>query len=71
MKKVFIALLLIFSVAFQSNRLLAQAFSEFQQVEKSHIDIMLHQHLSDVCYMDIVRLAGPPKYVQPKEWTLV
>ena len=67
MKKVFIALLLIFSVAFQSNRLLAQAFSEFQQVEKSHIDIMLHQHLSDVCYMDIVRLAGPPKYVQPKE----
>ena len=67
MKKVFVALLLTFSIVFQVNILRAQAFNDFQQVEKGQIDIILHQHLSDVCFMDIVRLAGPPKYVQPKE----
>ena len=45
----------------------AQEFSEFQQVEKRQVDIILHQRLSDVCYVDIMRIAGPPKSVQPKE----
>ncbi len=45
----------------------AQKFSDFQTISKENTNIILHQRLSDVCYMDVVRLAGPPKAVQTKK----
>ena len=66
MKKIMVSVILLVCCYLQAGKLFAQEFSDFQQVAKSDINIILHQHLSDICYMDIVRLAGPPKAVQPK-----
>ena len=66
MRKVIVSVILLVCCYLQTGKLFAQEFSDFQQVAKSDINIILHQHLSDICYMDIVRLAGPPKAVQPK-----
>ena len=70
MRKVIVSVILLVCCYLQTGKLFAQEFSDFQQVAKSDINIILHQHLSDICYMDIVRLAGPPKAVQPKRSSL-
>lgn len=63
-KSVIITIALCFAFAMSLN---AQKFSDFQTISKENTNIILHQRLSDVCHMDIVRLAGPPKAVQTKK----
>lgn len=37
---------------------------QFQAIDKQNEEILLYERLSDVCFIDKVRLAGPPKAVQ-------
>ncbi|MBR6269937.1 MAG: S9 family peptidase [Bacteroidales bacterium] len=41
----------------------------FNKIEKLVDDVLLYEKLGDVAYIDKVRLAGPPKYYQPRSKT--
>ncbi len=66
MKKVFILSWVLFMIV-SMNHLTAQEYSEFQDVAKKQETIILNQRMSDVSYVDIVRLAGPPRAVQTRK----
>lgn len=52
--------------AFAAISAVAQEYNTDLDLKKQSATIIFNQRMSDVAYVDIVRLAGPPKAVQPR-----
>jgi len=67
MKKILLLFAIFVSIIFSMDDAKAQdEYSSDQELSKQIDNIYLRMALEDVAYMDIVRLAGPPKAVQER-----